>query len=277
MDEEEVLYLSITMMFYLIAFSVVDQIGKGTSSLLALILVLLGAAVILMLNWADFVIFPLFTMIFGITFQPAANYRINKSQDAILKTVNGLTYATGFITANLFSYVFKLETSEVVNEDDRIARAPELWERAIMSVNFPFKYHVFAIGLDVQGTRDELEGKRSYQEFQLSRAIQGNANEVTIADIQRKISTIQAKIDKISSGEKPVASLMYIETTAIGISEKAAVDNLASQIRALQIALSGFDVELTPVRGRELYTLFRFNFGLPTSLGEAASYFSQQQ
>jgi len=277
LDEEGIMYLAFTLVFYLVAFSTINSIGHGPIAILILVLLVLGVGIVLILNWADFILFPAVTSLLGITFQPSVNYKINKSQDAVIKDVNGLYYATGFISANLFSYIFKLETTELTNDDERVARAPELWERALMSIGFPFKYHVFAVGLDVQAVRDELEGKRSYQEFQLSRAIQGNANEVTTTDIQRKISSIQAKIDRLSGGEKPVATLMYIETTAIGVSEKAAYDTLTSQINALQIALSGFDIDLTRIRGRELYTLFKFNFGLPTSLSEAASYFDQQQ
>ncbi|MEM0149528.1 MAG: hypothetical protein QXW10_01370 [Candidatus Micrarchaeaceae archaeon] len=277
MDEEGIMYLAFTLVFYLIAFSIIGNIGHGAAAIIILVLLFLGVGVILILNWADFVLFPIVTNALGITFQPSANYKINKSQDAVIKEVNGLYYATTFITANLFSYIFKLETAEAANDDERVSRSPEMWERALMSIGFPFKYHMFAAGLDVQQVRDELEGKRSYQEFQLSRAIQSGANDVTITDIQRKISTIQAKIDHISSGEKPIATLMYIETTAIGVSEKAAYDALASQVRSLQIAMSGFDVDLAQVKGREIYTLFRFNFSLPTEFSEAASYFDQQQ
>ncbi|MGC8495982.1 MAG: hypothetical protein ACP5RM_00700 [Candidatus Micrarchaeia archaeon] len=277
MDEEGIMYLTFALFFYLIAFAMIGQIGKGAVSIIIMILLLLGVAIVLILNWADFMLFSIVASMLGITFQPSANYKIVKQQNAIVKEVNGLFYATGYVSANLFGYIFKLETSETSNPDERIMRAPELWERALMSISFPFKFHVFAVGRDVQQVRDELEGKRSYQEFQLSRAIQSNANEVTINDIQRKISTIQAKIDKISTGEKPVATLMYFETTAIGVSEKAALDALASQIRALQISFSGFDVDLTPVIGRELYTLFKFNFGLPTSFEEVASFFDQQK
>ena len=36
------------------------------------------------------------------------------------------------------------------------------------------------------------------------------------------------------------------------------------------------DVDLTRVVGRELHTLFSFNFELPTSIEETSSYFNQQ-
>lgn len=146
-----------------------------------------------------------------------------------------------------------------------------------MNLSFPFKYHVLSSGLDVQQVRDELEGKRSFQEFQLSRAMQSSsANEVVLTDIRRKINVIQAQIDRISQGERPIATLMYLETTAVGVSEKAALDALSTQLRSLQISMGALDVDLTRLVGRELYTLFRFNFALPTSFGEIAMQFDQQ-
>ena len=84
------------------------------------------------------------------------------------------------------------------------------------------------------------------------------------------------KMDRISAGEKPVGSIMYIETTAIGVSEKAAVDELERQIGALQIALSPMNVDLLRVVGRELYTLFKFSFALPLSYEETQTYFDKQ-
>ena len=155
--------------------------------------------------------------------------------------------------------------------------APENWERAVMNIGFPFKYHVLSMGLDVQKTRDEFEGKRSYEEFQLGRSLQAQgSNEVTITNIQRRINIIQHKMDRISQGEKPVATIMYIETTAIGVSEKAALDTLALQINGIQISLSSMDVDLARVTGREMYKLFNFNFSLPITLEETAANFDQQ-
>ncbi len=211
----------------------------------------------------------------GITFQPANSYYIIKNQNAVLKNVNGLFYATGYVTANLFPYTFKEERNEE-NTDDQLQSAPEKWERAIMSIGFPFKFHVLSAGLDVQKTRDDLEGKRGYQEFQLSRLLQNpSANDVAVTNIQRNINIIQAKIDRISQGEKPVAALMYLETTAVGISEKAAIDALNDQVRQLQISFSAFDVDLSRIAGRELYTIFMYNFMIPLEVENVASDFNQ--
>ncbi|MCL4363095.1 hypothetical protein M1439_01440 [Candidatus Marsarchaeota archaeon] len=275
MDEEGAIFLIFSLMLMLIAFSMLSSFGKGFYSIIAVLILVFGVVMILALNWADSIIIPGITSMLGITFQPANNYYITKKQDAVVKNVSGLFYATGYITANIFGYLFK-EESAPEEDEERLILAPESYERLVMNIDFPYKFHVISSGMDIQTVRDELEGKRSYQEFEMSRALQGNANEVTITDIQRKMNVVQAKIDRISKGEKPIATLMYIETTAIGVSEKAAFDALEEQVKRLQVSFSAFDLELRRIVGRELYTLFQFNFALPVSFAEEASQFNQQ-
>jgi hypothetical protein len=277
MDEEGVMYLAFCMVILLGALSISPSIGgKSVLTLVAVGIIIMGAVIILMLNFADFLLVSLVCGALDITFQPALGYTIVKKQDAIVKEVNGLFYATGYITANLFAYQFKQETQES-EEDTKMITAPEKWERAVMNIGYPFKYHVLAMGQDVQKTRDEFEGKRSYEEFQLGRALQASSsNDVTITNIQRRINIIQHKMDRISQGEKPIAAIMYIETVAIGVSQKAALDTLSQQIDGLQIALSSLDVDLSRISGREMYTLFNFNFSLPLTFDEAAQNFDQQ-
>ena len=276
MDEDAIIYLTFSIVIILITMATLGSYGGGLYSLIALFLTIMTLIIIVLIHFADFLVFPLLTSILGITFQPAKGYKIVKEQDSIVKEVNGLFYSTGYVTGNLFAYSFKAETTQQ-DEDLRILQAPENWERAVMSIEFPFKFHVISVGSNVQQVRDELEGKRSYQEFQLSRAMQSQtANEMSITDLQRKINVLQTKIDRISQGERPVSTLIYIETTAVGISEKASLDALASQIKQLQIAFGSFDLELGRIAGRELYILFKFNFSLPTSIEEVTGQFDQQ-
>lgn len=276
MDEDTMMYLAFSCLIILIVVANLSEFGSGIYQYIAVILCIMTIGVLMLMAFADFIIFPLLTGILGITFQPAKDYRITKSQEAVLKNVNGLYYATGYLTANLFSHVFKAE-QVIQGGEERQLQAADNWERAVMSFDFPFKYHIIASALDIQQVRDDLEGKRAYQEYQLSRAAQSkNTTEVIMEDIRRNINVIQAKIDRITQEEKPVASVMYVETTAVGVSEKAALDTLADQIRRLQIGLGAFDVQLFRVVGRELYTLFQFNFALPTTYEELASNFDKQ-
>lgn len=275
MDEMKIMFLLFSLIIVMFGFFALPSLGKGIIYYVGILFLLFTTVFILAMNWIDAKLFSAITSLAGITFQPAKDYTINKQQNAVLKEVNGIFYATGYVTANLFSYTFKMEAAPEDDEDKMIS-APDKWERMVMNIDFPFKFHVLASGLDVQNIRDELEGKRSYQEFQLSRAMQGNANEVTLTDIRRNMNMVQAKIDRISQGEKPIATVMYVETTAIGVSEKAAIDALESQVNQLKLSFSAFDVETARVIGRELYSLFNFNFSLPTAFNELAVLFDRQ-
>ena len=101
--------LAFCMVVLLGAASISPSIGRGILTLVALAIIFLGALVILMLNFADFILVSLVCGLLDITFQPALGYNIVKQQNAVVKNVNGLFYATGYVTANLFAYQFKQE------------------------------------------------------------------------------------------------------------------------------------------------------------------------
>ena len=274
MDEEGIFYLGICASLMLVVM-LTSSVFKPLS-IIAILLAVAGIALLLGLTFADYLIFPLVTKMLGIKFSPAKDYAIVPDQTAIVKEVGGIFYATGFLTASVFSYTFK-EGSIQENEDEQVINSPERWERAVMSINFPFKYHILAASRSVQEVREEIEGKRSYQEFQLARALQeSSANEVVITNIQRNISVLQARMDRISRGERPLSALMYIESTAFGVSEKAALDALTEQVNQLQVAFSAFDISLQRIVGREIYTLFLYNFSLPFTTAAAESNFDMQ-
>jgi hypothetical protein len=276
MDEEGIVYLAFAMVVLLIALTFVSKMGGGIFSIFAALIVMMTACTVVILNFADYIVVSLGFSAIGLTFQPAAGYKINRQQNSAIKTVGGIYYATGYVTANLFNYEFKQEL-EQTDTEERMIEAPLRWELAVTNIKFPFKYHLLSSGLNVQDIRDELEGKRSYQEYQMAKVMQNSkGGDMAIADIQRKINVLQRKMDRISGGEKPIGSIMYVETTAIGVSEKAALDELERQIGALQIALSPMNVDLQRVIGRELYTLFKFSFAIPLNYDETRSYFDKQ-
>jgi hypothetical protein len=275
-DELGIIYLVFCLMPLLIIFAASGSFGGGVWSAMAVAFALLAALLIMALNWLDYVVFPAFTRLLGVEFRLAKDYTITKSQDAIVKNINGLNYAVGYLTANIFAYVFKAEAMEE-DMEQKISDSPETWERAVMAIDFPFKFHVLSNNRDVQKARDLLEGKRSYQEFQMNRAVQGGkTSDTELAELRRKENMIETQLNRIAEGEKPISTVMYIETVAVGVTQKAALDNLASQVNRLQIALSSLDLQLQRVVGRELGTLFNFNFSLPVTQEQASSYFDSQ-
>lgn len=273
-DVEKLIYLMFTLMVIVIAFTLSSSF-KGIANFIALIFIILSAVMVLGFGLGDTFVFPVLMSTLGVTFTVAKDNSMNKKEDAIIKNVGGLTYATGFITANLFQYTFKEEVTQ--QEDEmKLIQGPSNWERAISALKFPWKYNIVSVGLDVQKVRDDLEGKRSFQQFQLARLMQSsNPGQNAIEEIQRNINIIQAKMDRISQGERPIATLVYFETTAVGVSEKAALDTLESQISSISTSFSSFDVQLSRITGRELYILFKMNFSMPDTLSKLEEEFDK--
>jgi len=255
---------------------IINASSFGGLGFVATVLAIMTIAMTLIINYADFVLFPLVTMVLGIKIIAAKNCYIPKNSNCIIKYVNGIYYATGFLTANVYNYIFEAEGVDE-SEDQKLGEAPDKWERIVMNIDFPFRYNIITASQDIQVYRDELEGKRGVMEVQLSREM-GNStpNQLTIQELEKKMNILDARIERLSTGERPVNSMMYIETTAVGVSEKEAVDALANQLNHLQTLFNSFDLSITRVIGREIYYLFTFNYSLP-DVGTLTRIFSIQK
>ena len=273
MDENTIIYLGLSLLIAIIVISSGSKMGSVGIVIVAL--AFLTIILILMLSFADFIIVPLATRLFNISIVPAKNFIIPSAQDAVIKYSNGIYYATGYMTANIYNYIFAQE--QEIDEQTELTMAPDKWEKAIMNIHFPFKFNIVSASEDIQRYRDELEGKRGLLEFQYSKETQSsNPNSMGLENMQRQINVIQTRIDKIGEGEKPVNSIMYVESTAVGVSQKEASDALANQLSELQTIFNVFDLNLTRVIGRELYQLFKFNYLIP-GLSELTSTFDVQK
>lgn len=259
-DQEEVLFLGCALVIVLLLM--VYGSAFGPFLLAVIVLGILTFLLVLIMNYADYLVFPLFTKMLHITIVPAKNYTIAHGQQAVVKYVNGLYYATGYLTGNLYSYVFKAEKADEKVESEMVA-APDKWEKIVMNVDFPFKFNIISMAQDIQKYRDELEGQRGYYEFQMSRLMQATTqNPVDMQEIQKKISQVEMKMNKIGEGEKPLYSIIYIESTSVGISEKEALDILDTQMTQLQTVFNAFDLSIQRIVGRELYFLYKLNYRL---------------
>ncbi len=262
MDEQTMVYIGICSMIALLV--ILDASSLGPFGLATIIMSFVTIGMLFVLNYADFVIFPLFTFLLGIKIIPAAGYQIPKNSNSVIKYVNGIYYATGYLTANIYNYVFQAESVDET-EESKLGDAPDRWEKIVMNAGFPFRFNIIAVTEDLQKYREDLEGRRGMLEYQLSKEMGGsNPSQMTVEDLQRKMSVLDARINRLSGGERPVDALMYIETTATGVSEKEAVDGLTNQLSHLETLFNAFDLSITRVMGREVYHLFTFNYSIPS-------------
>lgn len=273
MDLDTIIYIGASIVLVLVVL-----IGVSNYGILAIPVVIFAIAtllLIILMNFADFLIFPIVTKSLNMEVILSKEHRVPKAQNCIIKYVNGLYYATGYLTANIYKYVFSAES---INPEEQavIPDAPDKWERIIMNTKFPFKFNLIATAEDVQKYREDLEGQRGFLEFQLSREQNAtNPNPLTIKEFDRKINIIQARIDRISEGELPTYSIMYIESTSVGVSEKEASDLLTEQLNHLSTVFNSFDLSINRVVGRELHALFGLNYRL-LSVDEMSKQFQIQ-
>ena len=261
MDINTIAYIGICSLIAVLVASGGSMYGPFAA--IVAVLALFSIVFLFIINYADFLVFPLFTNMLRIKQIPAKDYYIPRTNDCIIKNVSGVYYATGYLTANIYNYVFSAEQVQE-GEENLLAAAPNTWERIVSNISFPFKYNIVCYSEDIQKYRDELEARRGTLEFQMSKEMSSTSpNQLTIEDLQRRINILQARIDRLSSGERPINAIMYIETTAVGVSEKEAQDSLNSQLTHLQTVFGSFDLSITRIMGRELYYLFKFNYALP--------------
>ncbi len=260
MDVKQILYLAASLLVALLVFIAAPKFGIfGT---IIIILSLVTIAIIAILAFADYILFPVFTKMLNIIIVPSKDCVITRSQDAVVKYTNGIYYATGYLAANVYNYVFAEE--QPTDDQTELVAAPDKWEKATMNIDFPFKFNLIVSGEDIQKFRDELEAKRGLLEFQYSRESSTTTpNAMELENIQRQIRVIQARIDKLGAGLKPLNSLIYLESIAVGVSEKDATDKLSGQLSQLQTVFNIFDLSITRVVGRELYQLYRLNYVIP--------------
>ena len=274
MDEETIFRVGITSILALMFASF--SAAYGPLDIIAIIFFLAAFILIMIISFADFLIFPIFTKLLKVSTIPARDYTIPKENDGIVKYVNGLYYATGYLTANVYNYVFQAEQM-VEGEESEMVMGPDKWEKAVMSVKFPFKFIAIGQAVDIQKYRDDLEGRRAYLEFQYSKSESApNVSTSVLEDLKRRMRVLQVRIDRLGAGERPLSSMMYIETTAVGITMNDAMSKLTQQTEQLQTVFNVFDLDLIRVVGREMYSLYKLNYYIPT-MEEIISLFQFQK
>jgi hypothetical protein len=262
-DEESIVYLAATALVALLL--ILTSTDYGILGYVMVILTIFGMGIILAINYVDFLVFPAIMKAFHLRIIPANGIMLSEGNDAVVKVTNGVYYATGYLTGNVYGYVFTSQQPEQ-NETD-LSGAVDRWERIAMNIDFPFKFNLITIPEDVQKYRDELDGQRGYLEFQISREMNAtNPNTMSLEALQRRMQIIQQRMDRVSAGERPLNVVMYIESTAVGVSEKEALDAVSLQLNQLQTLFNALDLSIFRVTGREVHYLHDFDYRIP---GEA--------
>ncbi|NYZ75749.1 hypothetical protein H0N98_00680 [Candidatus Micrarchaeota archaeon] len=208
-----------------------------------------------------FIILPFITRILKVREIRTGGFEIPPSQDVILKNVGGVYYAIQFMYARLYE-------SASVGVQDEQSSYMDLWERAVASVYFPFKFCVLTFLEDILKFREDVETRRAAAQLRLGREREKpRPDAITIDKWEREVAKQNELLARLSAGEKPLGTLMYITTLAIGVSPDAATAIVKGQANELKATFSNaLNVEILELKGEDMKRCFDWEIAFPSTL-----------
>jgi hypothetical protein len=208
-----------------------------------------------------FIVLPFITKILKVREIRSGGFEITPSQDVILKNVGGVYYAAQFMQAKLYE-----SASAGVQEEQ--SSYMDLWERAVASVDFPFKFCILSYLDNIIKFREDVETKRAASQLKLGREREKpRPDALTVDKWEREIAKQDALLGRLSSGEKPLGVLMYVMTLAIGVSPEAAIAAVKAHANELKATFSNaLNVEIIDLRGEDMKKCFDWEVAFPSTL-----------
>jgi len=232
--------------------------GLGEFRIIAVLASIFFAVLDVLIYKVGFMILPLITKILKVTEIRAGGFEIPPSQDVILKNVGGLYYATMFLYGRFYE-------SAAVGVQEEQASYMDLWERAVASIKFPFKFCIMTYIEDILKYREDIETKRAAAQLRLGREREKpRPDPIMIDKWEREVARQNEMLARLSAGEKPMGTIMYITTTAIGASPEAAIAAVKAQANELKANFSNtLNIEITTLTGEDMKKCFEWEVAFP--------------
>jgi hypothetical protein len=233
----------------------------GVYKILVIGLCILALVLNAVVYQVGFIILPFVTKILKVREIRSGGFEITPSQDVILRNVGGVYYAAQFMQAKLYE-----SASAGVQEEQ--SSYMDLWERAVASVDFPFKFCVLTHLDDIIKFREDVETKRAAGQLRLGREREKpRPDAITVDKWEREIAKQNELLVRLSSGEKPLGVLMYLMTLAVGVSPEAAIAAVKGQANELKATFSNaLNVEIVDLRGEDMKKCFDWEVAFPPTL-----------
>jgi hypothetical protein len=208
-----------------------------------------------------FVILPFVTKFLKVREIRVGGFEIPPSQDVVLKNVGGVYYATAFLYGKFYE-------SAVAGVQEEQSTYMDMWERAVASMDFPFKFCVITYLEDLLKFREDVETNRAAAQLRLGKEREKpRPDAITIDKWEREVARQNEMLTRLSSGEKPLGTIMYVMTTAIGVSPEAATAAVKGQANELKATFSNaLNVEILSLKGEDMKKCFDWEVAIPPTL-----------
>lgn len=238
-------------------------IGGGPLSLIGAIACGLGVVGAILFYKYGYILMPIILQRSRVVQILEGGYEIPPSNDAIIKNVGGIYYASMFLVAKIYESVSEKSPEET-------AIYTEFFERAISSVNFVVKFCMMVYVKDLNIYRTNLETKRAEAQLRLARERDKPDPDVLKLDrYEREVAMWEGQIARLTAGVKPMGALCYIMTTATGVSKEEAMAHARAQANELKATVSNaLNVEVTLLKGEEMKKCFDWEYMIPPTAAE---------
>jgi hypothetical protein len=221
-------------------------------------------AVMAALFWKyGYMVIPMITQRTNIIMMSDLGYEVPPSQDVIVKSVNGVYYASAFLGLSIFESASEKSAEESINYS-------QFFERAISNIKYVTKIAYMLYVEDVGEKRKTIETKRAESQLRLARERDKAQPDVLKVDrLEREVAIWDNQLQRLIKGIKPMGIIAYAQTSAVGLSKDAAIASARTQANELKTVLANaLNVEVVTLTGDEMLKCFEWEKFFPITAQE---------
>lgn len=254
-------YACIAVGFFAGLFAIVA--GGGIFALIGGFLGFMGSVLGILFWRYGYIMVPLITERTKIVMMSDTGYEIPPSQDVIVKSSDGVFYASSFLGLKIFE-----SATEKSNEENLAYN--QFFERAISNIKYITKVSYLLYVEDVGEKRKTIETKRAEAQLRLARERDKAQPDVLKIDkYEREVTIWDSQLTKLIKGVKPMGVIAFAQTTSVGLSKDAAIAGARSQANELRTVLANaLNVEVSVLAGDEMLKCFEWDKFFPITAQE---------
>jgi len=243
-------------------FAFISPVG-GLSAIIGGLLAATGSLMGVLFWKYGYLIIPLITQRTNIVMMSDEGYEVPPSEDVVVKSSNGVFYASAFLGLKIF------ESATEKSQEENLTYS-QFFERAISNLKYVTKVSYMLYVEDVGEKRKTVETKRAEAQLRLARERDKPQPDVLKMDrYEREVGVWDSQLTKLIKGIKPMGVIAYAQTTAVGISKDAAIAGARAQSNELRTVLANaLNVEVVPLSGDEMLKCFEWERFFPASAQE---------
>lgn len=267
LGERNAFFISAAFCAFAAAVTFIEISATTVSPFIGIAIILLAALCIagIYASFAfGYLVMPFVTAALGVGESLGNGYRIPPNQEAVVREIGGVYQATMYMRVSFYEMALNEGETPVTSA------YMELWERALAGIKFPFKFCLITYLQDLSKYREEIETRRYAATLKLGKERENTRPDpLAIDKWEREIARMNAMLNRLAEGEKPLGCVMYSATTAVGANEAGAVAAAKRQVSEIRSSVANaLNVEVKPIKGEDLKRCFNFDIYVPPDKGD---------